>query len=300
MKWKRFLAISLALLLITTLFAGCGAASFDGGDKNAAAYGDAEMGSVSDSLADQTSGSTETATPANQKLIRTLYLDAETEDMDTLLPQVEAKTAELGGYIEGREVYNGSSYSGSRYRHASLTIRIPADKLDSFVSHVAENSNITSNRETTEDVTLKYVATESRITALQTEQTRLLELLAKAETMDDLLKIESRLTEVRAELEQVTSQLRLYDNLVDYGTIHLELSEVVEYTEPKPESAWARMGTGFMESLEGIGDGFTEIFIFLVARLPYLVLIAIVATLVLFFIKRRKKKAPKKETPPEE
>ena len=299
MKYKRFLAISFALLLITTLLTGCGAASYDGADKNAAA-GSPEMGSVSDSLADQASGSSESVTPQNQKLIRTLYLDAETEDMDALLPQVEAKTAELGGYIEGREVYNGSSYSGSRYRHASLTIRIPADKLNSFVSHVAENSNITSNRETTEDVTLKYVATESRITALQTEQARLLELLAKAENMEDLLLIESRLTEVRAELEQVTSQLRLYDNLVDYGTIHLELGEVVEYTEPKPESAWARMGTGFMESLEGIGNGFSEIFIFLIARLPYLVLIAIMVTLTLFFIKRRKKKAPKQETPTEE
>lgn len=296
MKWKRFLTISLALLLITTLFAGCGAASYDGADIGSSN----EMSSVSYSLTDQASGSVETVTPANQKLIRTLYLDAETEDMDTLLPQVEAKTAELGGYIEGREVYNGSSYSGSRYRHATLTIRIPAEKLDSFVSHVAESSNITSNRETTDDVTLKYVATESRITALETEQARLLELLAKAESMEDLLLIESRLTEVRTELEQVTSQLRLYDNLVDYGTIYLELSEVVEYTEPEPESVWARMGTGFMESLEGIGDGFTEIFIFLVARLPYLVLIAIVVTLILFFIKRRKKKKAKDTTPPAE
>ena len=288
MVYKRFLTISLVLVLITTLLAGCGAASYDTANKGAAA--EPEMGAVSDGLADQAAGSTETVTPQNQKLIRTLYLDAETEDMDTLLPKVEEKTAELGGYIEGREIYNGSSYSGSRYRRASLTIRIPAEKLDEFVSQVSEHSNIVSNRETTEDVTLKYVATESRVKALQTEQDRLLELLAKAETMDDLLKIESRLTDVRAELEEVTSQLKLYDNLVDYGTIHLELNEVVEYTEPEPDSGWVRMGKGFVKSLKDVGNGFKEFFIFLIAALPYLVVIAAIATGILLLIKRRIKK----------
>ena len=298
MRLKRFLAISLILVLITTLLAGCGAASYDGGDKNSAA-GSVEMGSVSDSLTDASASSSGSVIPQNQKLIRTLYLDAETEDMDTLLPQIEAKTADLGGYIEGREIYNGSSYSSSRYRHASLTIRIPAEKLDAFVTQVAEHSNIISNRETTEDVTLKYIATESRVSALQTEQARLLELLAKAESMEDLLKIESRLTDIRAELEEVTSQLKLYDNLVDYGTIYLDLSEVVEYTEPEPESGWARMGKGFVKSLKGVGNGFKEIFIFLIASLPYLVVISVIVVTVVLLIRRRKKKKVKKTTPTE-
>lgn len=293
MKYSRILALAMVVLLVTALFAGCGAASYENGAKDY--YTGSAGGEIAaESLTDSSSADTESLAPTGQKLIRTLYLDAETENMDTLLPKVEEKTAELGGYIEGREVYNGSAYGGSRYRHASLTIRIPADKLNDFVSHVAEASNITSNRETSENVTLKYVATESRVKALETEQARLLELLAQAESMEDLLKIESRLTEVRTELEQVTSQLRLYDNLVDYGTIHLELEEVVEYTEPKPETVWARMGTGFMESLEGIGDGFVELFVFLVASLPYLVLIAIVVVVVVVTVKRcRKKKAEK-------
>ena len=300
MVYKRFLTISLVLVLITTLLAGCGAASYDTSNKYAGT--EPEAGYVSDGLADQAAGSTETVTPQNQKLIRTLYLDAETEDMDTLLPKVEEKTAELGGYIEGREVYNGSAYSSSRYRRATLTIRIPAEKLDEFVTQVSEQSNIVSNRETTEDVTLQYVAVESRIKALQTEQDRLLELLAKAESMEDLLKIESRLTEVRTELEEVTSQLKLYDNLVEYGTIHLELSEVVEYTEPEPESGWARMGKGFVKSLKGVGNGFKEIFIFLIASLPYLVVFAVIAVVIIVLIKREKKKRKArkaKETPTE-
>ena len=294
MKRKHFLSIFMVLLLITTLFAGCG------GSANGS-YESAIGSAPQDGLADYESGSTETVTPPGQKLIRTLYLNAETDNMDALLSQVDTKIAELGGYVESREVYNGTTYSGSTSRSADLTIRIPADKLNAFIDHIEGASNITSNRETTEDVTLNYVATESRITALETEQARLLELLAQAATMEDLLQIESRLTEVRTELEQVKSTLRVYDNLVDYGTIHLSISEVIEYTKPAPVSAWDRIGTGFMDSLEGLGNVFVEIFIFLVSNLPVLLFLAIIAVAILFVIKRhKKKKTPKKPEPPKE
>lgn len=295
---KRFLAISLTLLLTLSLLAGCGAKS--NGSSNELA--DGMMGGTggSASLESGTSNPGESITdaatlPQNQKLVRKIWLDAETEDLDALLSQVDQKIVELSGYVEEREVYNGSSYNASyRYRHASLTIRIPVEQLDSFISHVSEASNITSTNETTENITLSYVATQSRITALETEQTRLLELLAQAETMEDLLKIESRLTDVRTELEEVTSQLRLYDNMVDYGTLYLNLSEVREYTvTEEPETVWQRIGSGFMQSLKDLGKFFTELFVFVVVGLPYFVIIGVVVIAVILLIKFRKKKAKK-------
>lgn len=303
---KRFLAISLTLLLTLSLLAGCGAKS--NGSSNELA--DGMMGGTggSASLESGTSNPGESITdaatlPQNQKLVRKIWLDAETEDLDALLSQVDQKIVELSGYVEEREVYNGSAYNASyRYRHASLTIRIPVEQLDSFISHVSETSNITSTNETTENITLSYVATQSRITALETEQTRLLELLAQAETMEDLLKIESRLTDVRTELEEVTSQLRLYDNMVDYGTLYLNLSEVREYTvTEEPETVWQRIGSGFMQSLKDLGKFFTELFVFVVVGLPYFIIIGVVVIAVILLIKFRKKKAKKPiETDPTE
>ena len=193
-------------------------------------------------------------------------------------------------------MYNGSQYSGRRYRHADLTVRIPADRLDQFVQHVSENSNVTNNKETADDITLSYVATQSRITALETEQTRLLELLASAQDMSDLLEIEQRLTEVRTELEKVTSQLRLYDNQVSYGTIYLAVSEVKEYTVvEEPETVWGRIAAGFVESLKNLGKFFTELFVTLVVGLPYLILAGILLTAVILVLKnaKRKRKAKK-------
>ena len=315
MKIRKLLALLLTLLLIAGLFVGCGSAAMDSAgntmdypveapeamapDYNYGANGKLDMES---GITDSAAGATDTTvTPQNQKLIRTIRLNAETEDMDILLSQVENRVAELGGYVEAREIYNGSMYNSKRYRNASLTIRIPAAKLDSFVDHVGQVSNITNNVETTDDVTLQYVSIESRIKALQIEEERLLELLAQADNMSDLLTIESRLTDVRYELENITSQLRVLENKVNYGTIHLDVSEVVEYTEPEPENGWQRMGKGFVNSLKGLGNGLKEFFIWLVTALPYLVLIGGIVVAVIFIIrgsvrrKRRKNAAKKAE-----
>jgi hypothetical protein len=303
---KKIFALTLVLLFTASLLWGCGAASLNG-SKGDALY-DKEMGPVSDSITQESgvskpSQSTGTSQlPLNQKLVRKIRLDAETEDLDTLISQVDQRISELSGYVEQREVYNGSVYASRRYRYANLTIRVPVDKLDSFVDHVSEVSNITSANETTENITLSYIATQSRITALETEQTRLLELLAKAENMSDLLQIEARLTQVRTELEEVTSQLRLYNNLVDYGTIYLKLTEVKEYTvTEEPSSVWERMGSGFLESLKNLGNFFTELFVFIVVALPYLIpLGAVVVAAILFIGHKRKKRSSKKQTEAEE
>lgn len=232
--------------------------------------------------------------PENRKLIQTVNMDVETENLDTVLAQLDSRIAELGGYIENSHVRNGSAYNGRRYRSADITIRIPAKDLNAFIDKVTAISNIVSSNKTVEDVTLSYIATESRMKALQTEESRLLELLAKAETLDDLLTIEQRLTDVRTELEQVTSALRVFDNQVDYATVHLDVSEVKEYTEiTEPKTVWQRIGVGFKESLQGVGGFLEDLFVFLVVSVPYLVLIAVIPVgivLIIWLSGRKKRK----------
>ncbi len=297
---KKIFALILTVVLVAGMLYGCGAKSDSTAVGNGAAMDKMEMeapGEAGEGYGGLTSSSGSTATsqtPMNQKLVRKIWLDAETDDLDALMTQVDQKISALSGYAEKREVYNGSPSATRRYRRATLTIRIPVAQLDQFVSHVTELSNVTSSNETADDITLTYIATESRVNALQTEHDRLLELLAKAENMSDLLKIEQRLTEVRADLEEVASKLKLYDNMVDYGTVYLELSEVKEYTDvTEPETVWQRIGKGFMESLKDLGVFFTELFVFVVVGIPYFVILAVVILVVVLVIKRRKKKAKK-------
>lgn len=286
MKFRKFFALLLALSVV--LLAGCGAKSEAIGNGAAMDMSTSAGGELG---YEGTESAKKSPLPTNQKLIRKIWLTAETEALDTLLSHVEEKIGDLGGYVEAREV---NSY-GSRNRRAELTIRIPAEKLDQFTEAVKESANITSTSETADDITLSYVAVESRVKALETEQTRLLELLAQAENMEEILLIEERLTNVRAELEEVTSQLRVYDNQVSYGTVYLTLHEVKEYTEEEPEGFFQRIGRGFMESLKGVGNGIVEAVIFLIVASPYLVLIALAVFVAVLISKRyNKRKAAQK------
>ena len=290
---KKKLSLLLVCLLVCMMVFGCGKSGGVAMENADAVLKDESYpeGDVVDSTAKEPA-----APQPNQKLIRRIWLQAETENMDTLLTGVNQRVAELGGYIESKDVYNGSQYSGNRYRNAELTIRIPADQLDAFVQHMEGSSNITSNKETTEDITLTYVATQSRITALETEEQRLLELLAEAKNMSDLLQIESRLTEVREELEKVKSQLRVYENQVSYGTVYLSVNEVKEYTvTEEPDTVWERISTGFVRSLKDLGTFFVDLFVFLVVASPYLLLLAIPVVILILAIRRYNKKYLKKE-----
>ena len=305
MKVRKMLAAALVLALVLTLF-GCGAASSTLSDSAMYNGFAADMEMSTDKLYEEVEvpgataaandGSSDSGSaPEGRKWIITVNLEAETDDLDLLLAQLEQKVAAMNGYMEDQRIYNGSAYSGRRYRSATLTVRVPAEQVDDFTDQIAGISNIISKNRTMDDVTLSYVATESRMKALQAEEERLLELMDKAETMSDLLEIEARLTDVRYELESVTSQLRVYDNLVDYATIHLSISEVQEYTTVEEETLWQRISGGFMNSLKGVGNFFVELFVALIVGLPYIVLIGgIVAVIVILCRKNAKKRREKR------
>ena len=303
MKVRKILCTVLVLAMVLTLL-GCGAgAAMDSVTSNGFVAPEMEMSKdmlydaeMPNMAPDSPSENGNTQNPAEQarKWIVTVRMEAETDDLDVLLAQLEGKIAALSGYVEDQQVYNGSAYSGRRYRYANLTVRVPADQVEAFTEHMSGISNIISKNKTMDDVTLQYVATESRMKALKAEEERLLELMAQAENMSDLLQIEARLTDVRYELESVTSQLRVYDNLVDYATIHLNLTEVQEYTPVEEETLWQRTSGGFVESLKNLGNFFVELFVALIVGLPYLVFIgAIVVVIVIFSRKAAKKRKQK-------
>ena len=310
MKQKKLLALLLALMVTASVLTGCGASSKSVAMDQAMPEAAAPMENAKYEMADEVTlssaaGGAGVAEEAqtNQKLIRRVHISAETEDLETLLGSLTAQVRALDGYIENQELYNGSAYSSYRHRSANLTIRIPAAKLDAFIGEVHSVSNVVSYNESQEDVTLTYVSTESRIKALETEQERLLELLSQAENMSDLLEIESRLTDVRYELENVTSQLRVLANKVDYATVDLYIDQVKVYTEVEEQTVWQRSGSGFTKNLKGMGEWLTDFFVWLVTYSPQLVIFALIAVVAIRLLRRRNKKRQeqwkKRMTPPQ-
>ena len=303
MKCKKLLALILAVFFVAGMFTACGArAPMENAAADAPAAAPMESPMEESEFLTDSSLNAQADLPGDRKLITTVNLEAETEDLDGMLTHVSSKVSALNGYIENQEIFNGSAYSKYRHRNANMTLRIPAENLSQFVDMVSDNCNIISNYRTTEDVTLQYVALESRIKALETEQERLLVLMEQAENMEDLLTIQSRLTDVRYDLEQIHSQMLVMKNRINYSTIHLYLSEVVEYTEveEEPETFFQRIGRGFTKSLKGVWNGIVEFAVFFVSALPYFFLIGIIVVALVLIIRRIRRKHPRKKASNEE
>ena len=296
----------MALLLALTMLAGCGASSSPAmKNEMAMDYAVAETWAVSPEApaAGAISGTTDSVAKevdTNQKLIKRVNMDAETEDLEALLPQLMAEISGLNGYVESQEVYNGSSYASYRYRNARLTIRVPAENLEGLVTQVKGAANVVSYNESVEDVTLAYVDMETRILTLQTERDRLLELMEKAENMTDLLAIEARLTQVRGDLESINSQLKVLQNQVSYATVELYINQVKVYTEVEEQTVWQRIGSGFRKNLRNIGEDLVDFFVWAVTYSPQLILWAGIITVVVIVIRRSFKKRKVKKAPRED
>lgn len=304
---KKLSALFLALCLLLSLTA-CGASS-----KSTASYEEAAEAEAPASLnmaadtasgalrGEAGSGSTNTL-PDSRKWIITVDMTVETDDLESLQKALTDSITDLSGYVEDQSVYNGSNYASRRYRHANLTVRIPAENVDQFTGEVEGIANVVSNNLRREDVTLQYVDTEGRVKALQTEEARLLDLLASAETMSDLLEIEARLSDVRYELESYTSQLRTLDNQITYATIYLYIEEVQEYTPVAEPTLWERISGGFKDSLEGLGESLEDLLVFVIVSLPFLAVYGPIAGIVIVLIrkvcKKRKAKRQQKEQDP--
>lgn len=230
-----------------------------------------------------------------EKLIRTVSLRLQTKEFDEVLSYLEERLLLLGGYIENSRI-EGNSLEYTGYRSAVLTVRIPKADADEFIRGVGEKAVIVSKSENVENVTLQYTDSESRLKALRIEQERFLELLQKAEDIETILVLENHLTDLRYQIEKYESQLRFWDNRVDYTSISITLSEVKRITpvEEKP-TLFTRMKQGFEQTCYEIAEGAGNFLVWFVSNVLYLaiwgVFLFAAGKIVFHILKKRKKKA---------
>lgn len=310
MKKKKAFTIVMAAALLLGLLGGCGSKNLsmepdtargdmyaDGGISYETAMAAPAAMSGAGSNAESAADTASIPLPENRKWVITMSLTAETENLTDAMGLLAEKIQESGGYVESQSV-SGTAANSGRSPSAYITVRVPAEQLDSFVEDVSGMTNVVSSSRYVEDITLRYTDTEGRVKALQTEEARLLELMEQAETMSDLLEIEERLTEVRYQLENYTSTLRLYDNQVDYATLDLTLREVAKFTPPEKQGFWEKVTSGLADSIVDLGQGMVDVTAWVLIELPYLVLVGLLGWLTVFLTrrsikKRREKKAQK-------
>ena len=317
---KRMTALIAVLAALALLFSGCGSKKApESTSKNDRNYysgqttyeAPAEMDFAAESPRSDSNyymltasnagkeGSVEAAEQASsqssaadgRKLVKTMSFNIETQDFDKSTADITLMVNRLGGYVENASV-SGNSSRKSDTRTATYVLRIPVGSLVEFENGVGGIGNITSRSEKVQDITLTYTDTASRLKSLETQRDALIEMMGKAEKLEDLLTIQDHLSYIQYELENYASQLRLYDNQVEYSSVSLKLTEVKVYTEPEeePETFGERLAAAFKEGLEDAGEFFKDLIIFLAGSLPVLLIFVAIIVLIIVLIKKAIKK----------
>ncbi len=287
---KAIIILLAALLLLTS----CSEKNevmednrFDGFDVSSKEEIAPESGSAG-SLLEQNQ-SVENTAAEDRKIIETITMSIQTKEFDSFIANLELQVTALKGYVENSSV-NGRGFDSSYNRYATYTVRIPASASNEFTSFISGNSVVTNKSISTKDVTLSYVDMESRVSALEAEKTALEKLLKDAETVTDIVSIRDKLTDVIYEIESYKSQLRAYDNLVEYSTIIISIYEVERTAIVEEQTTFQKISTNLKENFEDVWFGIVSVFIFMVSSIPYLIPITLVATIVIIILRRKAKR----------
>lgn len=239
-----------------------------------------------------------------EKLIYSASATVETTEFDRTIEKLSALVEQYGGFVESSSINGSNYYTQSRgyssERYASYVIRVPSGKFSALMGSLSTLGNVPYSHTYTENITAQYYDTDARLTAYQTQEARLLEMMEAAETVEDLIAIEEKLTELRYQIESLQSTLKNWDRQVAYSTLDLEVQEVIEYTPESRMSYGQELALALTNGLRRTGEFFKDLLLAIVGALPALVILAVVlAILIPVWKKHRKVRRAKKNPPPE-
>lgn len=232
-------------------------------------------------------------TNSAQKIIKRYNYRYETEKFDEAYDYLKEQIVAYGGYISTSDLSgNGSS---SNYRTLYLTARIPAENSDAFISEMGSLGTVVKQSESAEDVTLQYSDTKSRIDSLKVEQDSLNKLLEQADSLETIIALQDRLTEVRYELESYESRIKLYDDLISYSTIDIRLEEVNYTVEVDDGTFFSRVITGLERSIRDVAAGVVSFLEWFIIHIPYFLVWGIIIFIIVKLIRKLRKRSKEKK-----
>lgn len=223
------------------------------------------------------------AAGTDQKVITTAQLDIEVESgkFQTVFDQALLLADRYGGYV----VSSNSQASGEEdsMQSGTVTLRIPVTGFSTAMGEARKLGEIKNQYITTEDVTEEYVDLEARITNSEANVRQLLGLLAKAETVDEILQVQAVLTSAQAELEQLKGRQRYLDEHTSYSTLTMNIYETGVETTPQGE--WGFVAA-LKDALHNFIDAINRIVRGLGWLIPTLVIIAVIAFIAYLIVRR--------------
>lgn len=298
---KRKTAVLALFCLPAILFMGCSDLRAEDTATSTAAYaeeGGFDYGTTEESaVADAAGNETGTAVYADgqaaddRKIIRTASMTLEARDYEEALAALRAAVDEAGGYIE----YT-ASYADSGARSAEFTCRVPAAQYAPFLEAVQAAGSVLHSEESTQDATGEYVDIEARLNSLRTQEARLLALMEESGSLEELLAVQEKLTEVQYEIERYTGQQKALENSIDYASVFVYVQEVEAYTPAEPDFG-ARVAAAFSGMLQGVVDGAQGFVIALIYALPFLAVGGAATVVIVLCVRRRRRNRPPVQPP---
>lgn len=244
---------------------GNGSAAGSVGGTDAAANGSAQVAQSADAAGGTAPAAplpTQAAALPNEvpalqpKVVKTgtLQLQVATGAVPKAVGQLTTDVNGLGGYVASSSESVGTDSTGN------LTLRVPVASFDALVAQAKQLGMALSLTTTGQDVTAQYVDLQARITALQAARSQFEQILARAQSIGDILSVESQISDVQTQLEQLQGQLNVLSDQADYSTLTVQLSEAGKPPpvppRPKPASgvskAWSHAIHSFAHGAESI------------------------------------------------
>ena len=234
-----------------------------------------------------------------RKIINKADLTVETIEFDNSLTTLEKLTGNLEGYIESSNIYQAgiSKWNYNDNRSAEFVIRIPKNNFQKFLNDSGNLGTVTNKRVYGDDITTQYYDRDARLKVLKAQEERYLEILNKAENIEQVLEVEKYLTEVRYEIETITASIKQMDKLVDYSTVNINISEVITVSEAQkvPTTLGEKIVKVFSDSIKSLKTVGTGLILAFIAVIPYGVIILIIAGIVYYSIRTIKKNIKNKK-----
>lgn len=246
-----------------------------------------EEGGVTADQAQTIQQKTEDITLLEEKLVYHCNLDIETLDYPATIASIKAAISQYGGVIQsesendsGQDWYYADYRKTSGTMHNYLQVRIPSKEYDNFLAELDGFGKIISKTTSVDNISQQYYDTTAQIEALQIQERNLLTMLEKCETIEDMITVEQRLSEVQYELRDLQTTRRYMDMDVAYSYVNISVSEVMEYRKdsaPVRKNTFAdrlkhtivSTGKGFLYFLEGL-------LFLLISLLPYILIITVI------------------------
>jgi hypothetical protein len=289
-RWQATGVVAIALLALAAAAAACSSAgapvAMEGkfGAASAAAAGAGAPAPAAQASGDQAVA----AYTADRQIVKTGEVTLEVANVANALGRVRAMAVELGGYV-------GGSQAGTLTDAATLTLRIPASSFDDALARLhALDGKVISESTREEDVTAAVVDLQARIDNLQASESSYRALLAKAQKIEDILSVQSRLDDVQGQIEQLSAQLKQLSNQASLATLTVTLQPQAEPIQAA-STGWDPGATlqEAVSALLQVGQAVASVGIWLViVGLPVLVVIGVAAAVVLRFAPQVRRRGP--------